>query len=57
MFLTALEQIPVQVFGSRWLKAMLCAEDQSKDGDSAALMTVLGANAEGARGWRTGGSN
>lgn len=57
IFLTTLEQVPVQGFAGRWLKVLHCAGDQSKDGDPVALMAALGANAGGARGWGTGGSN
>lgn len=42
IFLTVLEQIPVQGFAGRWLKAMHCAGNQSKDGDPVALMAALG---------------
>lgn len=52
IFLTALEQVPVQGFAGRWLKVVHCAGDQSKDGDPVALMAALGANAGGVRGWR-----
>lgn len=42
IFLTALEQVPVQGFAGRWLKVMHCAGNQSKDGDPVALMAALG---------------
>lgn len=51
IFLTALEQIPAQGFAGRWLKVMRRAGDQKQDGDPAALMAALGANAGEARGW------
>lgn len=44
VFLTALEQILLQSFAGRWLKATRCVEAQSWDGDLAPAVP-LGANA------------
>lgn len=51
IFLTVLEQVPVQGFAGRWLKVVHCAGNQSKDGDPVALRVALEANAGGVRGW------
>lgn len=42
IFLTVLEQVPVQSYAGRWLKVMDYAGNQSKDGDPVALMAALG---------------
>lgn len=56
IFLTVLEQIPVQGFAGRWLKVMHCAGNQSKDGEPVALMAALGLmqKRSGAGGGQTG---
>lgn len=48
LFLTALEQVPVQGFAGRWLEVMRCAGDQSK---SRCGSDVLMQDGSGATGW------
>jgi len=52
LFLTALEQVPVQSFTGRGLKVVHCAGDRCGAGDPAALVAALGANAGGAGAWK-----